>query len=589
MIVQTVIATDLITPLGAYLRLREAGSASFLLESVEKGRLGRHSFVGAGSRLVSFEEAETCGAPVVGYLSYDYAAKLEPTVQLPDAGRDLPESRFVVADTLVRFDHARGMAEVLCGSPDEVTDLLAGAMPELPTGDGSAGQTRRFPPPSTTSRRSAARSATFGRATRSRSCSRSGPSAPSASALDLYRSLRRVNPSPYLFLLELDGLALIGSSPETLVKAEGRDASLNPIAGTTHPGDGDAERLLTSEKDRAEHVMLVDLGRNDLSRVCTPGSVRVRRFLEPERFSHVTHLVRGRRAAARRCGSLRPAPCLLPGRDRFRRAEGPRDAADLGARGLPARPVRRRRRLRAAGRGARHVHRDPDDRAARRRRVPPGGAGIVADSDPKLEQEECRQKLAALETAIRLAEAAVMLLVDNYDSFTFNLAHLFGELGVEVVVRRNDELDADEAERLAPSTSWSHPVRRPDASGATPQSSPASRGRPDARRLPRAPGDRRGVRRGDRRGARARPRQGDDGAARRRRALPRAPAGFEAGRYHSLAATGSPTSWRSARPHRTARSWRSGTGRCPSWPSIPPGVRADAGGADLARSFLETA
>ena len=145
MIVQTVIATDLITPLGAYLRLREAGSASFLLESVEKGRLGRHSFVGAGSRLLSFEEAEACGAPVVGYLSYDYAAKLEPTVQLPDAGRDLPESRFVVADTLVRFDHARGMAEVLCGSPDEVTDILAGAMPELPTGDGSAGQTRRFP------------------------------------------------------------------------------------------------------------------------------------------------------------------------------------------------------------------------------------------------------------------------------------------------------------------------------------------------------------------------------------------------------------------------------------------------------------
>jgi hypothetical protein len=75
MIVQTVIATDLITPLGAYLRLRETGSASFLLESVEKGRLGRHSFVGAGSRIVSFEEAEGCGKPVVGYLAYDFAAK----------------------------------------------------------------------------------------------------------------------------------------------------------------------------------------------------------------------------------------------------------------------------------------------------------------------------------------------------------------------------------------------------------------------------------------------------------------------------------------------------------------------------------
>ena len=106
-------------------------------------------------------------------------------------------------------------------------------------------------------------------ATRSRSCSRSAPSGATAvSALALYRSLRRVNPSPYLFLLELDGLALVGSSPETLVKCEGSRASLNPIAGSTQPGEGDAERLLASEKDRAEHVMLVDLGRNDLSRVC---------------------------------------------------------------------------------------------------------------------------------------------------------------------------------------------------------------------------------------------------------------------------------------------------------------------------------
>src|SRR6185312_15641758 len=113
----------------------------------------------------------------------------------------------------------------------------------------------------------------------------------SATPLAVYRALRRLNPSPYLFLLELDGIALVGSSPETHVKAEGSRASLNPIAGTTRRGDGDAERLLSSEKDRAEHVMLVDLGRNDLSRVCVPGSVHVERFLEPERFSHVTHLV----------------------------------------------------------------------------------------------------------------------------------------------------------------------------------------------------------------------------------------------------------------------------------------------------------
>src|SRR3954470_23293266 len=99
----TVISTDLLTPLGAYLRLRESGRASFLLESVEQGRLGRHSFVGAGSRIVDFAEAEACGLPVVGYLGYDHAARLEPTVPLPEDGRGLPESRFVIADTLVRF------------------------------------------------------------------------------------------------------------------------------------------------------------------------------------------------------------------------------------------------------------------------------------------------------------------------------------------------------------------------------------------------------------------------------------------------------------------------------------------------------
>src|SRR5712691_4605190 len=107
----TVIPTDLITPLGAYVRLREPGQASFLLESVERGRLGRYSFVGCGSRLVSLEEAETSASPVVGCVSYDYVAKLEPTVPLPDAGPDLPESRFVVAETIIRFDHGGGMAE----------------------------------------------------------------------------------------------------------------------------------------------------------------------------------------------------------------------------------------------------------------------------------------------------------------------------------------------------------------------------------------------------------------------------------------------------------------------------------------------
>jgi anthranilate synthase component 1 len=404
----TVVSTDLITPLGAYLRLREGRRASFLLESVEKGRLGRHSFVGCGSRLVDFAEAEACGLPVVGYLGYDHAAGLEPTVPLPEEGRDLPESRFVVAETLVRFDHGLGMAEVLCGEPAAVADLLEGPQPSAaPASRARPGSTRRLP-----SRHDYERAVV-----RVKEHIRAGDAfqvvlsqraerPTSASALELYRSLRRVNPSPYLFLLELDGVALVGSSPETLVKAEGRRASLNPIAGTTRPGDGDAERLLASEKDRAEHVMLVDLGRNDLSRVCRPGTVRVARFLEPERFSHVTHLVSevvgelvegtSHFELLRACfpaGTVSGAPKvramqLISELERYRR--GPYGGAVLYT--LPGEALDACLAIRTIV-----LHEGVALLQA--------GAGIVADSDPYAEHDECLRKLAALETAIELAEA----------------------------------------------------------------------------------------------------------------------------------------------------------------------------------------
>jgi anthranilate synthase component I len=405
----TVISTDLLTPLGAYLRLREDGRASFLLESVEKGRLGRHSFVGAGSRVVNFAEAEACGLPVVGYLGYDHAARLEPTAPLPQDGRGLPESRFVIADTLIRFDHGLGMAEVLCGQPSAVSDLLAGPQPSPAPAEPRAkgGATRRLP-----SRHEYERAVV-----RAKEHIRNGDAfqivlsqraerPTSASALELYRSLRRVNPSPYLFLLELDGLALVGSSPETLVKADGRQASLNPIAGTTRPGEGDAERLLGSEKDRAEHVMLVDLGRNDLSRVCRPGTVRLARYLEPERFSHVTHLVSevvGELEAdvshfdlLRACfpaGTVSGAPKvramqLISELERYRR--GPYGGAVLYA--LPGEAIDACIAIRTIV---------LDNGVA----LLQAGAGIVADSNPAAEHDECLRKLAALETAIELAEA----------------------------------------------------------------------------------------------------------------------------------------------------------------------------------------
>jgi anthranilate synthase component I len=402
------IATDLVTPLGAYLRLRGDGRAAFLLESVERGRLGRHSLVGAGSHLCYLAEAEACNEPVVGYVAYDHAARLEPTVALPETSTGLPESRFLVADTLVRFDHVLGTAEVLRGDPDDVARTFAGPAPALPAAAGRRSDAERAP----------ARRDFEAAVRRAQEHIRAGDAfqivlsqravrPTSASALDLYRALRRINPSPYLFLLELDGLALIGSSPETLVKCEQRNASLNPIAGTTERAPGDAERLLASEKDRAEHIMLVDLGRNDLSRVCVPGTVDVTRLLEVERYSHVSHLVSEVRGELRDdvspfdllracfpAGTVSGAP-KVRAMQLISELEGHRRGPYAGAVGyaLPGEAsldtciAIRTIVLRD---GVAHLQ---------------AGAGIVADSDPFAEHEECLRKLAAVEAAIDLAEA----------------------------------------------------------------------------------------------------------------------------------------------------------------------------------------
>ena len=405
MTIATDIHADLITPLGVYLRLRAEGGASFLLESVEKGRLGRYSLVGSGARLVSFEDAErelAAGRPVVGYLGYDHIAKLEPTVPLPAEGPDLPESRFVVAETVVRFDHASSVAEVLAGDRDSIAGLLAQPFEEPVATSTPAEPTRRQPDQRQYEQgvRAAKDYIREGDAYQivlsQRAERRTG-----VSGLTLYRSLRRINPSPYHFLLELGDVTLVGSSPETLVKLEGTRASVNPIAGTTEPGAGDAEHLLSSEKDRAEHVMLVDLGRNDLSRVCRPGTVRVGRFLEPERYSHVTHLVSEVTGELRpECGPFDLLRACFPagtvsGAPKVRamqiisELEGYRRGPYAGAVGyaLPDGAFDTCIAIRTVvlANGVAQLQ---------------AGAGIVADSDPRSEHEECLRKLAALEAAL---------------------------------------------------------------------------------------------------------------------------------------------------------------------------------------------
>ena len=383
-----------------------------MLESVEQGRLGRHSFIGSGARMVSFEEAERLDAPVVGYLAYDHVAKLEPTVPLPADAPDFPESRFVVAETLVRFDHGGGTAEVLAGDPDAVATRLEQELVLQRQKPSRHASTMQRTPDRETYERGVERIREHIRAGDAFQVvlSQRAERPTSASALELYRALRRVNPSPYLFLLELGDVALIGSSPETLVKCEGGRASLNPIAGTTHPGEGDAERLLASPKDRAEHVMLVDLGRNDLSRVCRPGTVEVARFLEPERFSHVTHLVSEVSGELREgispyellracfpAGTVSGAP-KVRAMQIVSELEGYRRGPYAGAVGyvLPA--------------GAESPATMDTCIAIRTIVLADGvarlqaGAGIVADSDPAAEHQECLNKLAALEAAIDLAE-----------------------------------------------------------------------------------------------------------------------------------------------------------------------------------------
>src|SRR3954449_8894001 len=402
------IPTDLLTPLGAYLRLREGARAAFLLESVERGRLGRHSFVGRGSRVVGFDEAEALGEPVVGYLGYDVVARLEPTVPLPATGPGFDESRFVVPELLVRFDHARGVAEVLVGDPEEAARLLDGGQPEAPRGTGTHGELRRFPD----------RDEHLRRVERAKEHIREGDvfqvviaqraeRPTSASAFELYRALRRVNPSPYLFLLELDDVALVGSSPETVVKCADRRAALNPIAGTIAPGEGDAEALLASVKDRAEHTMLVDLGRNDLSRVCVPGSVVVERFMTPERYSHVTHLV------SEVVGELRDDVTPF----QLLRACFPAGTVS-GAPKVRAMQIisdleGHRRGVYAGAVGYVFPQEGELDTCIAIRTLVlrdgiaylQAGGGIVADSEPEAEHQECLNKLAALERAIELAEA----------------------------------------------------------------------------------------------------------------------------------------------------------------------------------------
>ena len=301
--------------------------------------------------------------------------------------------------------------------------------------------------------------------------------------IGLYRALRRVNPSPYLFFTRTPGFEVVGASPELLVQVVGDRMSTHPIAGTrprgTTPADDDrlADELRGDPKERAEHVMLVDLGRNDLGRVARPGTVSTSQYMEVERYSHVLHLVSHVEARLRPeldaldalrsvfpAGTLTGAP-KIRAMQLIAAAEGERRGLYGGAVGylgydgnLDTAITIRSAVLKD---GQAHVH---------------TGAGIVAKSVPESEFEETEHKAAALRRAIELAAApaaprpsgaggvrtvrrrrprtaggrpAMILVIDNYDSFTFNLVQALQAAGADVRVIRNDQVTRDEVEAMA--------------------------------------------------------------------------------------------------------------------------------------------
>ncbi|HYM09948.1 MAG TPA: anthranilate synthase component I [Bryobacterales bacterium] len=353
---KTVMA-DLETPVSAYLKLAGHSRYSFLLESVEGGeKIARYTYLGAGPFLIveargdrieirrdgqitkkrgnvfealrelsqQFHPAGQQGLPplnagAVGYAGYDLVRLVERRV--PAFRKDdlaMPDAVFLFFSTLLAFDHVKHqiwiIANVRCDEWEgQLEKGYRRALAEIaaiertlarPLPKQKPARARRAPPPrSNIGREKFCRAVEkakeyilagdiFQVVLSQRLDLRLG-----VEPFEVYRALRTINPSPYMFYLKLDRQIILGSSPEMLVKVDGRNVEYRPIAGTHPRGATEAEdqetgrRLLADEKERAEHIMLVDLGRNDVGRVCEFSSVQVKELMILERYSHVIHIV----------------------------------------------------------------------------------------------------------------------------------------------------------------------------------------------------------------------------------------------------------------------------------------------------------
>jgi anthranilate synthase component 1 len=337
---------DCETPVSAFLKLRELapGKPAFLLESAEQGqRVGRYSFIGvrpravmrwslgdggdpyalAAAELARFSQAPLADAPpfaggAVGFFGYDLVRTVEPLARPNPDVLGLPDMALMLTDLLVIFDHLKHTVTILANAdldaePDielayasavrtiaEIRARLGGPVPRVER----PAQPREHPQFQSNMSRERFEAMVeriveyiyAGDAFQVVPSQRWSAPVP-VEAFSIYRGLRAVNPSPYMYYLDFGDFQVAGASPEPLLTVDGRRVSTKPVAGTRQRGATPEEDrqiaagLLEDEKERAEHVMLVDLGRNDLGRVCEYGSVVVDELMEIESYSHVMHIV----------------------------------------------------------------------------------------------------------------------------------------------------------------------------------------------------------------------------------------------------------------------------------------------------------
>ena len=463
------IVADLLTPVSAFLKIAEHSDYAFLLESVEGGEhVGRYSFLGKDPFLIlraregqtvieragvtttaeksfietlrelmnRFQSPFVPGLPrftggAVGYLGYDTAGWFEPSVASQPAPGDA--AGFMLFDTVLAFDHVQhrillianarvsgaedlqSLYQFACAKIEFLERELERALSLTRAGSSSPLEMSsnltqaQFEGIVRQAKESIAAGDIYQVVLSQRFAARLG-----VDPFTVYRALRHVNPSPYMFFVRMPGRSIVGSSPEMLVRVEGRRAVTHPIAGTRPRGRTDEEdqrlgdELKRNEKERAEHVMLVDLGRNDLGRVCTYGTVRVPTFMTLERYSHVMHLVsvvEGQLADDYdRLDAL--VACFPAGTV----SGAPKVRAMQIIRELEATP----RGIYAGAVGYLDFAGNLDFCIAIRSVVleeghayVQAGAGIVADSNPTAEYEETRDKARAMVRALELASSGL--------------------------------------------------------------------------------------------------------------------------------------------------------------------------------------